>query len=529
MLEEPAMNRRLKTMDVHAALRRLRAGESDRRIAQALRVDRKTVAKYRVWAEGQKLLEGPLPDLATLHAELADTWGSSTPPQNRSSVEAYRDEIQRLLDQGLGARLIYQKLAERPEFTCSESAVWRMTVKLRQTKTPEAVGRIETPPGEVAQVDFGEVTRLVDPTTGELRRTWAISFVLGWSRHMYVELVFDQQLPTWLAGHQRAFEFFGGAPKRLVIDNLKPAILRAYVHDQDAQVQRAYGECAEHYGFLIDPCLPAKPQHKGKVERSGVGYVQTSFMPLLPPGTTLPDANQRLHRWLLTTAGLREHGTTHERPLVRFEKVERQALLPLPATPYDPAVWKQVKLHRDGHVVFEKSFYSAPSRLVGQTLWLRAGLAEIRLFSSAWELVATHCRASQPGQRATHPDHLPPHKARGLTATRETTQAQAEQVGPATAQVVAELLTSRPLDRLRTALRVLALADAYSPARLEAACDRGRTFGDTSLPTLKRVLAEGLDQLTLPLLAQPPAEDALVFARPPAELAEAILGGAAWN
>jgi hypothetical protein len=180
-------------------------------------------------------------------------------------------------------------------------------------------------------------------------------------------------------------------------------------------------------------------------------------------------------------------------------------------------------------VVFEKSFYSAPSRLVGQTLWLRAGLAEIRLFSSDWDLLTTHVRATRPGSRATHPDHLPPHKVRGLTATRESTQAQAEAIGPATAQVVAELLASRPLDRMRTALRVLALADTYAPARLEAACVRGRTFGDTSLVTLKRVLAEGLDQLTLPLPAPTPMEHALVFARPADELAAAILGGAAWN
>lgn len=60
-------------------------------------------------------------------------------------------------------------------------------------------------------------------------------------------------------------------------------------------------------------------------------------------------------------------------------------------------------------------------------------MAEIRLFSDAWELVATHPRATSPGQRTMHPDHLPPHKARGLTATRETTQAQTDAIGPATA------------------------------------------------------------------------------------------------
>jgi hypothetical protein len=391
-------------------------------------------------------------------------------------------------------------------------------------------------------VDFGEVTRLVDPLTGELRRTWAFAMVLGWSRHMHVEFaarpavarrandrVFDQTIPTWLRCHQNAFEFFDAVPKRIVLDNLKAAIVKAYARDQEPEVQRAYAECAEHYGFLIDPCLPAKPRHKGKVERGGVAYVQRSFMPLLPPNTTLAEANRRVRQWLVTTAGLREHGTTHEAPLARFEKVERAALLPLPGTPFDPAVWKQVKLHRDGHVVFEKSFYSAPSRLVGQTLWLRAGARAIRLFASQFVLVATHARATAPGERLTHPDHLPPEKARGLTATRATCQAQADAIGPATARVVAELLDSRPLDKFRTALRVLALADTYTPARLEAAGGRGLAFGDASLATLKRILAEGLDQLSLPVPVTRPTEEALIFARPASELAETILGGVTWN
>ena len=524
------MKERLSTMDVHALLRRLRAGEKDRRIARALQIDRKTVKKYRAWAEAQRLLAGPLPDLAALNTRLAATLDPlPCPLQNRSKVEAYREEIAVLMAQGLPPGLIYQKLSERPEFTASESAVWRMTVKLRPPRAPEAMGRIETPPGEVAQVDFGEVTRLVDPVTGAPRRTWAFVLVLGWSRHMYVEFVFDQRLPTWLRSHQNAMEFFQGAPRRVVLDNLKAAVIKAYTRDEDPEVQRAYAECAEHYGFLIDPCLPAMPRHKGKVERGGVGYVQSSFMPLLPPNTTLPEANQRVRQWLLTRAGLRDHGTTHEAPLARFEKVERTALLPLPPTPYDPAVWKQVKLHRDGHVVFEKAFYSAPCRLLGQTLWLRAGMREIRLFSSAFALVATHARATRPGERLTHPDHLPPEKARGLTATRATCQAEAQAIGPATAQVVADLLNDRPVDRLRTALRVLKLADTYTPARLEAACVRGQTFGDESLPTLKRILAEGLDELTLPMLLVPVPETALVFARPASELAEAFLGGAAWN
>jgi hypothetical protein len=84
------MKERLKTMDLHALLRRLRAGQTDRAIARALHIDRKTVKKYRAWAQAQSLLEGPLPDLAELHARAAATLDQTPlPAQNRSSAEAY--------------------------------------------------------------------------------------------------------------------------------------------------------------------------------------------------------------------------------------------------------------------------------------------------------------------------------------------------------------------------------------------------------------------------------------------------------
>ena len=522
-------NRRLATMDLHHLVRRLRAQEKDRRIAKAMHLDRRTVAKYRAWAVAQHLLEGDLLDHHALHALAKETLDvTPAPAQNRSSLEAYRDQIRALLEQGLTATLIHQKLSEQPGFTGSRAAVWRMTEKLAPAKTPKVVLRLETPPGEVAQVDFGEVTPLLDPHTGTLRRTYCFVMVLAWSRHMYVEFVFDQKIPTWLLCHQHAFEFFGGVPQRIVLDNLKAAILKAYTRDHDPEVVRAYSECAEHYGFLIDPCLPKKPEHKGKVERGGVGYVKQSFMPLLEPNLSLSEANRRVQPWLFGRAGLREHGTTHEAPLARFTRVERAALLPLPICAYDPALWKRVKLHRDGHVVFEKAFYSAPGERVGQQLWLRAGLREIRLFSEDFELLVTHRRATQPGEWLTKLDHFPPEQVEYLTTTRATCQARADAIGTATAQVIAELLASRPVDKTRTAIRILKLAATYTPARLDAACARGLAFGDPRYVTLKQILAQNLDALVLPPLPLPSVET-LQFARPPAELTENILGGKPWN
>ena len=520
---------RLPTMDIQTLLGRVRANESDRRIAQAMQISRTTVKKYRTWFEQEGFdTRNPLPTLGEMHQRLQAVFGDSQPPQSQSSVASYREDIQGWLEQGLRPRIIFQKLNVRPGFTASESAVYRLCKKIKASAPPEVFVRLETLPGEVAQVDFGEVHALIDPATQTPCRTWVFTMVLAWSRHQFVEFVFDQTLTTWLLCHQHAFEFFGGVPKRVVIDNLKAAVVKAYTQDRDAEVTRAYAECAEHYGFLIDPCLPVHPRHKGKVERGGVQYVQQSLAPLLEPDTTLPEANAQARTWVLGKAGLRIHGTTHQVPLTRFVQTEQAALKPLPRTAYDPAVWKQVKLHRDGHIVFEKAFYSAPCRLVGQTLWVRAGLREIRLFAGDFQLVATHTRATQAGQRLTQLDHLPPDKVRGATINRELCRAEAQDIGRATTQVIDELLESRPVDKLRTALRVLELADKYTPARLEAACARGIAFGDTSLTTLKRILTEGLELVTLPLPV-PPVQESLVFVRPPEELAQAVSGGAGWN
>jgi len=521
--------RRLETMNVLNLLSRVRAQEADRAIARALHISRTTVKKYRTWFEAEGLVtSSPLPTLHELHQRLQASFGNSHAPQNQSSITTYRTEIERWLELGLGPRNVFQKLNARPGFTASESAVYRCVRNSNPSAPPEAFVRIETVPGEVAQVDFGEVRALIDPVTQTPRRTWIFTMVLAWSRHQYVEFVFDQSLTTWLLCHQHAFAFFSGVPKRIVLDNLKAAIVRAYTKDQDAEVTRAYAECAQHFGFLIDPCLPRQPRHKGKVERGGVRYVKQNLIPLLEPYTTLPEANVQARQWSLGRAGLRVHGTTHQVPLARFTQIEQAALLPLPCTAYDPAVWKAVKLHRDGHVVFEKAFYSAPFRFVGQTLWVRAGLREIRLFSDDFELIATHARATQAGQRLTVLDHLPPEKVRGATLTRDLCYAQARDIGPATTQVVAELLEARPVDKFRTVLRVLHLADTYTPARLEAACARGVAFGDTSLPTLKRILVEKLELQTLPL-PLPARAAAFVFVRPAEELAQVVSGGVAWN
>lgn len=513
--------KRKEIMDIREMLRHLQRGQSDRAVAEALGIDRKTVARYRTWAAEQGLLEEALPSLSELKGLVEETLGSSPPPQNRSSVEPYGQVVIKLCQEGVEIAAIHHRLKERG-YTGSYSSVYRYVRNLEPC-TPDVTVRVETPPGQEAQVDFGYAGRMVDAETGELRKTWLFVMTLSWSRHQYAEFVFDQKVETWLRLHRNALAFFGGVPERIVIDNLKTGIIRACWHEPLAQ--QSYRECAEHYGFLISPCRPRTPRHKGKVEKGGIHYVKRNFLGGREP-TTLIQANRDVRRWALTVAGQRVHGTTKERPLERFE-LEREALRPLPGTSYDMAVWKEVKLHRDCHLVFDQAYYSVPFRLVGQKLWVRGGSREVQIFTPDYQLVATHPRAQRPGRRQTHPDHLPPHKVPGLMLTPDTCRQQASEIGSATRKVVDGLLDHRPEDRLRTAGLLLRLGDRFGPERLEAACTRALRFDDAAYMTIKRILEQGLDLEELPGMDLLPT--GLTFARSPADLVGHLVGGAAWK
>jgi transposase len=507
-------------MDIRELLRHIRVTPSDRQVQHALGMDRRTVKAYRTWAATQGLLDGPLPPPEALQRLVDQTLRTPPPPQVISSVEPYRALVVELRQAGTEISAIRERLKERG-YTGSYASVYRF-VRALEPPQPEVTVRVECQPGAEAQVDFGYAGRMLDERTGQWRKSWAFVMTLSFSRHQYVAFVFDQKLATWLACHRHAFEFFGGVPKRLVIDNLKAAIV--YAERDEPQVQQAYRECAEHYGFLISPCRVRTPQHKGKVEQGGVHYVKRNFLGGRTP-TSVTQANTDVLGWCRTTAGQRVHGTTREQPLERFEMTERAALLPLPTTAYDLAEWKVVTLQRDCYVTFDHAYYSAPHRLVGQQLRVRGGTRQVRLYTLDYQLVATHERAQRPGERLTHPDHLPPDKLVGLTLNRQDAQAAAADIGSATRTVVDRLLNDPAVDRLRTVGRLLNLRQSYGDTRLEAACARALRFDDPSYKTVKTILQTGLEAAEPPPLIETPAPR--TFVRSAWELVGHLFGGVA--
>ena len=499
---------RIHMNHINEIIHRLRCGESERQISRDLGISRPTVHKYKIMAtlEGYLDIDTEKPGLD----ELAEVLGPKPqPPKKPSTLEPYQEVVKQMIEQGVEMTAMWQRLRSDHGYEGSYSSVRRFVHRLQCPKPGDkAVIRVHSEPGEEMQVDFGSVGQLFDPGCGRLRTAYVFVATLCYSRHQYAELVFDQKTATWIGLHRRAFEHFGGVPKRVKPDNLKAAITKALIHD--AVLGEAYRRMAIHYGFLISPAAPAQPQQKGKVE-NGVHYVKRNFM----AGQIFADinfANQHLLEWIRDVAGVRQHGTTHQAPLYLFEKYEQAALQTLPEEPFALLETRIVKVHPDCHVVIDGSYYSVPYIWVGQKLdaYIHARVIEIY---AGHQQVTTHVRLHNKGQWSTRMSDYPPHKAEYLIKTPDYCRKAASRIGPATRQVVDHLLADRPLDRLRSVQAILRLEDSVGSQRLEDGCKRAVFYGDMRYRRIKDILNAALDRQPLPEPAVNSNQQAYAFAR----------------
>ncbi len=501
-------------------------GTGYREIARLLGVSPNTERQYRTILAKADLLCGAideLPPTAALRDAVQRALGSPAEPAASTSLVRWHAAITALFDKGLRPRAAYDRMRlEEPSFEGSYWAVKRLWRRYRQDRgvKPEDVAiPVETAPGEVAQVDFGYVGKLWDPVTGRLRKTWAFVLVLGHSRHMVVRLVFDQKVDTWLALHVEAFAELGGVVETVVPDNLKAAVIRAAFGVSGVTgLNRSYRELARHYGFKIDPTPPYAPKKKGKVE-SGVKYVKQNFM-AGREGQDIEDVRRELARWVQEIAGQRIHGTTGQRPLEVFERVERAALLPLPARRFEPVVWKRATVHRDSHILFDKRLYSVPWRLIEKRVWVRATAASVAVYADDTR-VATHDRRGV-GLRSTLDEHLPDHRAPLRHRSRAYWEKKADRVHPEVGAYIREVFDADDvLSMLRAVQAIVTYLEKFPVERAVAACRRASFYGSYTYGAIKNILRRGLDFQPLPTPVSPasPTEQLpMRFARTMTEL-----------
>ncbi|MGE5549477.1 MAG: IS21 family transposase, partial [Bacteroidota bacterium] len=351
--------------------------------------------------------------------------------------------------------------------------------------------------GERGFVDYAGMTvPVTDRSTGEVLQAQIFIFVLGASNYTYAEAAWSQELPSWLLAHVHAFEFFGGVPAIIIPDNLKAAVTHPCRYDPD--LNPSYQDLANHYGAAVIPARSRKPRDKAKAE-TGVQIVERWILAALRDRMffSLVELNQAIAE---------EIKRLNERPFQKlegsrktvFETVERPALKPLPATPYEFAEWKKATVNIDYHLAVDGNFYSAPYQLIRRELDVRLTATTIEIFH-AGRRIASHERTYRKGQYITDPAHRPPAHQRYLEWTPERIANWAGKAGPNTAQLAKRIMEgkSHPEQGYRACLGLIRLGDRYTPERLEAAAGRALACGARSYRSVRSILEHGLDQVTL--------------------------------
>ena len=496
--------REVPRMEIKEIIRRWQAADSLRHIAAGTGLSRDTVRKYVVAAQKEGITrDGPAPTEEQLIRLV--TMGQSGPRRPKAprqdQLESWADQIHRWLT---GDRLqmtrIHELLAARG-CTVSYTSLQRFVAKRNWRKSSKTTVRMaDTPPGEVAEADFGRLGMITDPATGKRKAVWAMVIVLCHSRHCFVWPMLQHKLEDVIAGLEATWAFFGGMPKYLVVDNFPAAVVGT--DPLDPHFTQGFLEYAQHRGFIPDPARKGHPQDKPKVERK-VPYARERFY----KGADFDDfthVRAAAPRWCREVAGMRIHGTTRKQPLVVFQDEERHNLLPWDGMPYEVADWRTNIVHRDFHIQCLEALYSVPSHLCqpGQKVEVRVDSKLVRIYHRG-QLIKTHPRQPKGG-RSTDVNDYPPKIAPYTTRAPDGLKRDAVKLGPAVGEFAQRLFEGdHPWSKIRQGHKLLRLGDRYGAHRLDAACQRALAVDLIDVKRVERILVQALEEETTPQMPLP--------------------------
>jgi len=469
---------------------------SERVIARSCCISRSTVAEYVRRAEAAGL-KWPLPEDQNDNQlfELLYPKTQQLTPKATTMPDWEKVHLE-LRKKGVTLRLLWVEYLEKnPEGYgysqfCQLYRNWAKKIKPTM--------RLDHKAGEKAFVDYtGPTVPVINATTGEIQEAEIFVMVLGASSYTYVEAQWHQDLPNWTGGHVRGYKFFGGVTEVVVPDNLRAAV--SHPSHYDPEINPTYQEMAEHYGVAVVPARAFRPRDKSKAE-VGVQNVERWILARLRNQRffSLVDLNKAI-RELLEDFNNRkmEHLGKSRREL--FELVDKPALKPLPATPYEFALWKKAKIGIDYHVEYDGHYYSVLHHLYPAEVMIRATEKTVEIFLIG-EQVALHPRSHVKGGHTTLKEHMPLDHRFYSEWSPERFIHWAEKIGPNTAKIVLVVLESRlhPEQAYRACLGILGFARKYTTARLESACCYALANEIQGYRGIKNILVNQIDRLASP-------------------------------
>lgn len=411
------------------------------------------------------------------------------PAPRTSRLDPFKARIVRLLEaHPYSAQQVFQRLREEGfdgGFTIVKDYVRRVRPVRR-----EAFLKLSFAPGECAQLDWGEYGSIGVGSTR--RRLSFFVMVLCYSRLLYVEFTVSQTMEHFLAAHQHAFAAFHGCPARLMIDNLKSAVLQRVVGEAPVFNPR-YLDFARHWGFAITPCNVSRGNEKGRVE-NGVGYVKKNFL----NGLDLHDfsaVNPAAQLWLDTIANVRIHGETHRRPVDLFTE-EQPQLRPLNPRPYDIARIETVRVSKQFRVALDTNHYSVPAEYASSRVTLKATPDRVCIYHHD-KLIARHPRSYDRRQDIEDPDHPKALLAHRRNAREQRLLMQFLSLS-SQAQAYYQGLEQRRLNPRHHLRKIVALAEIYGADAVDRAIQDGIAFAAYSCEYIANILEMRTRQLPEP-------------------------------
>lgn len=301
----------------------------------------------------------------TIRNYLSERPRPSIKPIRRSKLDPFREYVRTTIEMNtsMNGELIYDSI-RKMGYTGKRSVLKEYITKIRRDTDRQAVIRFETEPGFQAQVDWVEFgKRVVD---GKLRKLYAFTMVLGYSRFPFVRFSTDMTSATLLACHEMAFQYFGGVPSEILYDNMKTA----WIHDGEKwRPNKRLAAFACHYAFVPKRCQVRRPETKGKVERFNQYLEDNFFVGLAWDSYSLDEVNDSVIAWIERIKDNKISGIGETRK-ARFDH-EKRFLRPIIETPFDVRDSVSLIVNRESCITWKTNRYSVPPSLIGLEVVLR--------------------------------------------------------------------------------------------------------------------------------------------------------------
>lgn len=434
-------------------------GYSQRAIAKHLSIARKTVKKY--------IAEFTNGDILTPNI------------QKSKKLDPFIGDIKEWISQGLTGALIHERIIKEKHMPVSYASVSRF---LTQFKYSEVYVPLLAKPAEEAQVDFGYLGRFYKGK--KLVKVWCFSMVLSHSRYSYHMLVTDQTVSTFINCHIASFEYFGGVPQTVKIDNLKAGVITPDFYEPT--IQRQYADFLTYYNSAPITARIRRGQDKGKVE-AGVKYVKNNFLKRIEHKDYY-QLEKDILDWTNHTCNPRLHGTTKKIPLDIFNSTEKKELQALPNKRYEIFKIEHRKVNHYGHISFKNNFYSVPYQAIGKILIIKSTPTILKIYQDNQEL-AVHQVCNGDGEFISNSQHRPPEK---YIKTEQDSIQKAIDFGTNTFDFLQQLKLDKPYQWQRIMQGVFHLQHDFSIEIVDKACRRALQYKAISYSSIKNICKNNL-------------------------------------